>query len=180
MPFCTQCGLNLDRNQAFCTRCGSGLQSQTADRAPAPHSTRRGAQQPSGHGTRPQDNEVLFQMPEWARVLNDSRLRNRVLQAVTKSLLVNGSLTLLVVIPGLVLNSVSSLMGMLWMFAGSGLLVIRTYATPWKLMIISCLTPAIASVLGYGLQFWLFSYAAPPIIFLLLAGEAFNGHRSTV
>jgi hypothetical protein len=115
------------------------------------------------------DVEPLKVLPPWRSLMANPKMMRRICVAVTKSLIINGLLTALVIGPGLWLMSQSQLLGLIWMFVGASCLMARTYAKPWRMMVITTMIPAVASLSSYGVQYWLFSQAAPPMHWVAIA-----------
>ncbi|MCA9009720.1 MAG: hypothetical protein KDB01_08240 [Planctomycetaceae bacterium] len=104
--------------------------------------------------------------------LTDPVLGPRVLKAAFVALAKNLGHSALVMIPGLILLAISPILGVIWMFCGSFLLMARTYATPWRLMWITCLMPAIAAGVCFLIQLAVFSDRIPPTWLLIPSASA--------
>ncbi|WP_442510333.1 hypothetical protein SH528x_001947 [Novipirellula sp. SH528] len=103
--------------------------------------------------------------------LSDPVLSPRILKAGSIALLKSLGLTAIVMIPGLILLSMSPLIGVLWMFVGSFFLMARMYEKPWRLTWITCVTPAAVSGLCFLIQLVLFRDLIPNLVTLFSAAS---------
>ncbi len=172
MKYCTQCGNAHRGAQAFCVRCGAPVRTAQSVRVAEPAPVTAALVDDGDVAQASEVSPRLARRSSWWRLLSDARMRRRIVGAVAKALVLNTVLTALVLIPGVLLSAWHALAGMVWLFTGSFTLMARTYSRPWRLMWITCLLPAVAAALSYGLQWWMFGQAAPAATWTLAAGAA--------
>jgi hypothetical protein len=160
MAYCTKCGEPLRNNVKFCTACGAAVRANKEISAPTqPRNQQR--QKPKAKQTQPS----VHPQPPLASE-NQTGLKAR---AIAKGLSRSLALSVVVLGPGLLLlQAGATVLGMLWLFAGSFGMMAWTYRRPWRFSRFGCLIPPIAAGLSYVLQLTLFNRSLPPAVLVIL------------
>ncbi len=173
--YCQTCGVQMLSSVTGCPRCNGGdarderhSPIETFNQQNVVFATEVDPQTPSAT-VAPPVSAGAVPSQSFFSAIRDPVVGPRIMKAISVALMKSLGLTAIVMIPGLALLAVAPALGVLWLFVGSFVLLLRTYAKPWRLMWLTCLTPAIASGLCFLIQLAIFNDRIPPIALLLPA-----------
>ena len=188
MSTCEHCGTENPKNKNFCKNCGKVIpvsqgtpikgtaedfekfSSATAGIFNAFSKRKEQTAEPGAPAQQPRSGAENERSS--TRGAASERSKGEVLRTVAKAgvkaLTRSIALSIAVLGPGFVMLMMGmTVLGMVWLFAGSFSLMAWTYRKPWRLGLISCLLPPAAAGVCYLVQFALFGSVAPPALLVL-------------